>query len=145
MQICNPKARSASEAVEQFNTLMDDDFNTAGGLAVLFELAKDLRREGNLLVHGQKIETDPDILKRQWHTLVSLARVLGLEAALEDDRPSQGELGLSEAQIEEKIQQRRALKTAKNFVEADRIREELQTQGITLIDKVGGETLWHRS
>ncbi|NJR48864.1 MAG: cysteine--tRNA ligase [Leptolyngbyaceae cyanobacterium CSU_1_3] len=140
-----PEGAIASEAVEQFNTLMDDDFNTAGGLAVLFELAKDLRREGNLLVHGQKIETDPDILKRQWHTLVSLARVLGLEAALEDDRPSQGELGLSEAQIEEKIQQRRALKTAKNFVEADRIREELQTQGITLIDKVGGETLWHRS
>jgi cysteinyl-tRNA synthetase len=32
----------------------------------------------------------------------------------------------------------------KNFAESDRIRDELQAQGITLIDKPGGVTEWHR-
>ena len=37
-----------ANALDQFQTAMDDDFNTAAGLAVLFELAKSLKREFNL-------------------------------------------------------------------------------------------------
>jgi len=74
---------------------------------------------------------------------VTLANILGLEATPEAETTSTD--GLTDAQIEAKIQQRRDEKTIKNFAEADRIRNELQTQGITLIDKPGGETLWHRS
>ena len=33
----------------------------------------------------------------------------------------------------------------KGFAEGDRIRDELQSQGITLIDKPGGVTQWHRN
>lgn len=128
--------------VERFQQAVDDDFNFPGGLAVLFELAKELRREGNILVHQGKTETSPQQLEQQWRTLVSLAQVLGLEAQVESTNVSDG---LRDAEIETKIQQRHDARKAKNFAEADRIRNELQAQGITLIDSPGGVTRWHRN
>jgi cysteinyl-tRNA synthetase len=128
--------------VERFNQAVDDDFNFAGGLAILFELAKELRREGNLLVHQGKTEISPDELEQQWHTLVTLGAVLGLAAAPEGvEEPV---AGLSEAEIEEMIQRRGLARQGKDFAAGDRIRNELQAKGITLIDKPGGITLWHR-
>jgi cysteinyl-tRNA synthetase len=47
-----------ADPVQAFQTAMDDDFNTAGGLAVLFDLAKDLRRAGNLITHAGEADTD---------------------------------------------------------------------------------------
>jgi cysteinyl-tRNA synthetase len=129
--------------VARFNEAVDDDFNFAGGLAVLFELAKDLRREGNLLVHEGKTETSAQELEKQWHTLVALADVFGLEAQPEE--ATQPTDGLSDAEIEALIQQRADARKAKNFAEGDRIRNELQAKGITLIDKPGGVTTWHRN
>jgi cysteinyl-tRNA synthetase len=128
--------------VERFQQAVDDDFNFPGGLAILFELAKELRREGNLLVHQGKTETSPDQLKQQWYTLVTLAQVLGFEASPLAEATQAG--GLSDAQIEALIQQRQAARKAKNFAAGDRIRNELQAQGITLIDSPDG-TRWHRN
>lgn len=130
------------EVVQRFEEEVDDDFNFPGGLAVLFELAKDLRREGNVLVHQGKTETPPEQLKQQWHTLVTLAQVLGFEAEPEAETIIDG---ISDEEIENLIQQRLTAKKAKNFAEADRIRNELQNQGITLIDQPGGVTRWHRN
>jgi cysteinyl-tRNA synthetase len=136
-----PEPDSAS--VEQFNAAMDHDFNTPGGLAVLFELAKNLRREGNIIVHQGSTETDPEVLYRQWYTLVQLAGVLGLEVRAEQtDETDAG--GLSDGDIESLIEQRKAARKSRNFAEADRIRDELQAQGIALIDKPGGATEWCR-
>ncbi|HEY9737493.1 MAG TPA: cysteine--tRNA ligase [Trichocoleus sp.] len=131
-----------SLAVQQFQTAMDDDFNTSGGMAVLFDLAKDLRRAGNLIVHEGKADTDSDTLRQQWQTLVCLAQVLGLEAQPEAKAAAGG--GLSDAEVDALIEQRNAARKGKNFAEADRLRDQLQAQGITLIDKPGGVTDWHR-
>jgi cysteinyl-tRNA synthetase len=129
--------------VARFNEAVDDDFNFAGGLPVLFELAKDLQREGNILVHQGKTQTPPQELEKQWHTLVTLAQVLGLEAQPEAvDEPVDN---LSDAEIEAMIQQRAEARKQKDFEMSDRIRNELQAKGITLIDKPGGVTTWHRS
>ncbi|MEH2127803.1 cysteine--tRNA ligase [Nostoc sp.] len=128
--------------IERFQETVNNDFNFPGGLAVLFELAKELRREGNIIVHQGKTETSPDELKRQWQTLVTLAGVLGLEAQIEAE-PDKND-GLSDAEIEAKIQQRQEARIAKNFAESDRIRDELQAEGITLIDSRDG-TRWHRN
>lgn len=130
--------------VDRFNEAVDDDFNFAGGIAVLFEMAKELRREGNLLVHEGKTETSPDVLEKQWHTLVTLAGVLGLEAQPEDvtEEPADG---LSDAEIDALIQQRAEARKQKDFAMSDRIRNELADKGITLIDKPGNVTLWHRN
>jgi cysteinyl-tRNA synthetase len=127
-------------AFAQFQASMDDDFNTPGAIAVLFGLAKELQRQGNLIVHEGQPDGDPDKLYRQWQTLVQLAQVLGLEAQAQIMADSEG---ISDAEIEAQIAQRTAAKQAKNYAEADRIRNDLSAQGITLIDKPG-VTTWHR-
>ncbi|MEH2288558.1 cysteine--tRNA ligase [Nostoc sp.] len=128
--------------IERFQEVVNNDFNFPGGLTVLFELAKELRRQGNILVHEGKTETSPDELKRQWQTLVTLAGVLGLEAKIETETHTSD--GLSDAEIETRIQQRQEARKGKNFAESDRIRDELQAEGITLIDSRDG-TRWHRN
>ncbi len=141
--IQNPKSKIQNPLVERFNEAVDDDFNFAGGLTVLFELAKELRREGNLLVHEEKTETSPEELQKQWHTLVTLAQVFGLEA--QPEAPEEPVDGLTDAEIEAEVQQRTEARKRKDFAESDRIRDELASKGITLIDKPGGVTIWHRN
>lgn len=130
-----------SEAVQHFQTAMDEDINTPGALAVLFELAKDLQKEGNRLTHDGKTLADSHTLRYRWQTLVVLAQILGLQAEPEAEEPTSS---ISDAEIAALIQQRSAAKQAKNFAEGDRIRNQLKEQGILLVDKPGGITEWHR-
>jgi len=145
-----------SEALQQFHSAMDDDFNTPNALAVLFELAKELRRERNIIVHGGNTEMPSEVLQQKWQTLVRLAEeVLGLtnrvrsSATIDIPAPSfslEAEIisGLTDEDIEVMIQQRKDARKAKNFAEGDRIRNELKDRGITLIDQKDGTTIWHR-
>lgn len=128
-------------ALEQFQVSMDDDFNTPGAIAVLFGLAKELQRQGNLIVHEGKPDAAPAKLQQQWQTLTQLASVLGLEAQAVESVSTDS---ISDEDIESLIAQRTAAKQAKNYAESDRIRDELSQQGIVLIDKPGGVTVWHR-
>ncbi|CBN54472.1 MULTISPECIES: cysteine--tRNA ligase [Kamptonema] len=134
------------EAVQQFQSAMDDDFNTPNALAVVFELAKELRRDRNILIHGGKIETPGEVIQQKWHTLVSLLHVLGLTNLVPASATlSADQSGLTDKDIEILIQQRLAARKAKNFAEGDRIRNELKDRGITLIDQKDGTTIWHRN
>ena len=126
---------------QKFQDAVDDDFNFCGGLAVLFEVAKELRKEGNILVHQGKTETNPKQLETQWRTLVELAGVLGFSAQLEAET-DHSEDDLTDAEIEALIQQRTEARKAKNWAESDRIRDELKAKGISLIDTKEGTT-WH--
>ena len=130
-------------AIGRFKNAVDDDFNFAGGLAVLFEIAKNLEKESNLIVHEEESKTPTAELAKQWQTLVHLATVLGFKAQLEDDNNNTD--GLSDADIDALVQQRLDAKKNKDYKKSDRIRDELQAQGITLIDKPGGVTIWNRS
>ncbi|GAB4239768.1 MAG: cysteine--tRNA ligase [Stanieria sp.] len=136
-------ANEENEFTIRFREAVDEDFNFAGGLAVLFDLAKNLRKEGNLLVHQGKTETDPEELQREWHTLVELAGVLGFVTKPEAESHDV-ETGISDLEIEALIQQRTEARKAKNWEMSDRIRDELKAQGVTLIDKPGNVTTWHR-
>ncbi|NEO97424.1 MAG: cysteine--tRNA ligase [Symploca sp. SIO2E9] len=133
----------SSKIRDVFAEAVDDDFNFAGGLAVLFEIAKDLRRQGNLLVHEGKTDKSSPELEQQWHTLVELAQVFGLEAQPQEAVKEEVN-GLSDTEIESLIEQRQQARKGKNYPESDRIRDQLQSQGITLIDQAGGVTRWHR-
>ena len=128
--------------IDRFKEAVDDDFNFAGGLAILFEIAKKLVKEGNILVHQGKTETPTDELEAQWHTLIQLSDVLGFHVQPEEDGDT---AGLSNTEIDALVQQRNEARKNKNYAESDRIRDELQAQGITLIDKPGGVTIWNRS
>ena len=123
---------------ERFHQAMDDDFNTPEALAVLFDLVREINRvrdEDEAKAAGLGAE------------LRSLGEVLGI---LQDDpeqylRGGVGEAGgLSDEQIEVMLQQRIEARKAKDWGEADRIRDELQAAGIVLEDAAGGTT-WRRS
>jgi cysteinyl-tRNA synthetase len=129
------------ELVNRFKSAVDDDFNFAGGLAILFEIAKNLSKEGNILTHQETIKTDAQELEQQWQTLTKLATVLGFAASNDEDNNNSG---LSDLEIEDLVQQRNEARSNKDYAQSDRLRDQLQSQGITLIDKPGGITIWNR-
>ena len=138
---------------ERFRAAMDDDLNTSAALAVLFDLGRPLRALANRLERGDDAAaTDarsPEMLGRG-RLLRELAAVLGLRA----ERPAAtapGQAGdaadqeaLPVAEIEARIEDRRQAKASRDFATADRIRAELLSQGIELIDRPGGVTEWLR-
>ncbi len=130
---------TVSEAVERFQAAVNEDFNFSSGLSVLFEIAKDLQRESNILVHQGNTITPPNQLQAMWQTLVKLADVLGLEAYEEAESVE----GLSDGEIEQLLEQRAIARRAKDFAKSDQIRNQLLEQGITVIDSPDGFK-WHR-
>lgn len=125
---------------QKFKDAVNDDFNFSAGLAVLFEIAKELQKEGHIILHQGKTATEPKKLQAYWQTLVELAKVLGFKAELAEEKDTDG---LTDAKIEQLIEQRAAAKKEKNWTESDRIRDQLKVQGISLIDTKEGTT-WHR-
>lgn len=137
MRICPDQ-----ESIQGFQAAMDDDFNSANALAVLFELAKELRKAGHLLSHQGQAPAPAVQLRDQWQTLVCLAQVLGLEAQPQDDGPDP--CNIADADIEILIAAREEARQNQDYQEGDRIRDQLKAQGITLIDQGQGVTRWHR-
>jgi cysteinyl-tRNA synthetase len=103
---------------------MDEDFGTPEAVAVLFDLASEVNRNAD---------------KRQAGLLKALAACLGL---LQNDPKVFLQAGskLDESAIMQRIAARTAAKAAKNFAEADRIRQELLAFDIVLKDSVSGTT-----
>jgi cysteinyl-tRNA synthetase len=135
---------SENEYINRFNLAMDDDFNTSVAISIVFELAKNLRTERNILSHSGKTEADVQELKHTWQILNHLSSILGLEAIPSELGTASSTNAMSDEQIERAIAQRFTSKKAKNFAESDRIRDELKAMGITLIDQPDGSTRWHR-
>jgi cysteinyl-tRNA synthetase len=136
--------------VQLFIDAMNDDFNTPEAMGQLFTLASDI----NVLVQGlQQASVDPvwaaaasASLAHKVQALLSLGAVLGLlqqdpVAYLQGGGAAQG---LDETAIAAQIEARAAAKKAKDFAEADRIRQELLGQGIVLKDGPAGTT-WERA
>jgi cysteinyl-tRNA synthetase len=132
---------------QRFIEAMDDDLNSSGALAVVFELARPLRGLANRLDRGDNAgitASESALLRSRWLLLRELAAVLGLRAeATPEDEASNS--AVDTTAIEAAIAARQAAKQAKNYAEADRIRSELTAQGIELIDKPGGITEWRHS
>ncbi|HET9403975.1 MAG TPA: cysteine--tRNA ligase [Burkholderiales bacterium] len=116
---------------QRFREAMNDDFNTPEAMAVLFDLANEVNKTRSTDIAG---------------LLRSLAGILGL---LQRDPTSflqalpAGE-GFGPERIEALIAARVAARKAKNFAEADRIRQELLDGGVVLEDGPKG-TIWRRS
>ena len=108
----------------RFKAAMDEDFGTPEAVAVLFDLASEVNRSSNPQLAG---------------LLKALGACVGL---LQNDPKAFLQAGskLDDAAIAQRIADRAAAKSAKNFAEADRIRQDLLALGIVLKDSAAGTT-----
>lgn len=112
---------------------MDNDFNTADAITVLFDMV----REGNRLIASEEVAKAA--LEAYLVLFVEFGDVLGLafgesEAAVE---------GPSDEEIDALIAERGQARKDRNFARADEIRNQLQELGIVLEDTPQG-VRWHR-
>ncbi len=123
----------AAELLAKFDAAMNDDFNTAQAIAVMFEAHKQL---------GSASEDDKPALA---HLLQSFGRRLGVlflkPSEYFQDQGAEG--GLDKDAIEALIVERQQARDNKDWARSDEIRDELLDQGIILEDS-GGQTTWKR-
>ena len=112
--------------VDRFRAAMDDDFDTAHALAVIFEAA----REANRLIDDSALDQAAPHLR----AVDELLGVLGLEAHGDDD---------DDEQIDALVRARDDARAARDFARADAIRDQLTELGVQLEDTPSG-TIWHR-
>ncbi|MCM1989623.1 cysteine--tRNA ligase [Oceanirhabdus seepicola] len=102
---------------------MDDDFNTADAISVLFDLVKDINI--NINVNSSKA-----LIQSTLNLLRELGKCLGIL-----QNTTKGSL---EDEIEELIQERQKARKDKNWALADKIRDDLKERGIVLEDTPEG-------
>lgn len=116
------------EFEERFVKEMDDDFNAANGITVVYELAKWLN------LASEDPETDFALLAAGLAKFSEWLTIFGIYFVSEE---------LLDEEIEQLINERIAARKAKDFARSDQIRDELKEQGIILEDTPQG-TRWRR-
>lgn len=122
--------RTAEEARAAFMAAMDDDFNTAAGLASLFDLA---RATNTLLARGGATREELAALEGVFRELGG--GVLGI---IPDQLAEEAAAGLEEGLIGLLIDLRREFRAERRWQEADAIRDRLAALGVQLEDKPEG-------
>ena len=134
-------AAAADELKAKFTKAMDNDLNTSMGVTVLYDILKAKTNDATKChvigeidgVLGLKLlEKATELREKQ----AKLAAQPAVFTVVSED-------GEENAQVEALIRQRADAKKAKNFAEADRIRDELKAQGIEITDVAGGAK-WKR-
>lgn len=119
----------AKQYVTRFDEAMDDDFNSADAIAVIFELVK--------FINSNTAETSSkEYLEALYQELAELTDVLGLIIEKKEE--------ILDSDIEKLIAERQAARKEKNFARADEIRNELLEMGIVLEDTREG-VKWKRA
>ena len=115
----------------EFVDAMEDDLNTADAIGVIFELVRDINTNVNEGVQSRSI------VEYAAEALDELTGVLGLLYNRKADESL-------DAEVERLIEERNAARKAKNWAEADRIRDDLKARGIVLEDTAQG-VKWHKA
>ncbi|MFG3614095.1 cysteine--tRNA ligase [Rummeliibacillus sp. G93] len=112
-----------------FETAMDDDFNTANAIAALFSLST----EANKYLNQEN--TNKEVLSAFIDTLSELSHVLGLELEVKEE--------LVDEEIDALIEERQQARKDRDFKRADEIRDQLKEMNIILEDTRQG-VRWKR-
>ncbi|WP_291967806.1 cysteine--tRNA ligase [Caloramator sp.] len=112
----------------RFIEVMDDDFNTADAISVIFDMVRDINSNINL-------ESSKEIAKKA----LDLIRELGSPLAILQKNTKES----LDEEIERLIEERQKARKEKNFALADKIRDDLKAMGIILEDTPQG-VRWKR-
>ncbi|MBN8581372.1 MAG: cysteine--tRNA ligase [Anaerolineae bacterium] len=118
---------TSESAKSNFTDAMDNDFNTAGAVAALFELVKAINTARDNGANSEQLSSAQNIFR-------DLATVLGL--TLEEKKGSSED----EAQVEALIAERTQARKDKNWKRSDEIRDQLKAMGVTIEDSKDGTT-----
>jgi cysteinyl-tRNA synthetase len=113
-------------ALEHFDQSLDDDLNTAEALAAIFEYVRD----ANTAMDGGEF--------RAAEAAPALALLDRFDSIVDVLRPSEKQSGMSDAEVDARIQERNQAKKSKNFKLADEIRGQLLEAGVILEDTKEG-------
>jgi cysteinyl-tRNA synthetase len=126
--------RSIENARQAFAAALQDDLNTAAGLAAIFDLVRDI----NAAIDARRIgRDDADAARRAIDDFDSVLGVVTLRRS-EDAQPP-----VPVDEIDRLMEERRAARARRDFAAADGIRNALAERGILLEDNSGG-TRWKR-
>ena len=117
-----------AEGKKRFTDALDNDLNTSLAVTALYDVFKLQTNDKTKLALIESFETVLDL------GLVAAAAKLNEQKSKEQVDENAGIDPELLAYINEKIEARKAAKKAKNFAEADAIRNELLEKGITLLD-----------
>lgn len=120
---------------------LDDDFNTSKALANLFSLSRAVNRFGN---HKKAKKRGGPVVASALKAFDLVAKALGIMAMSTSDfieevkQKRLASMGVSREEVERLVAEREAKRTAKEWAEADRLRDELETKGIAVMDTPEG-------
>ncbi len=118
-----------ADYTKRFDEAMEDDFNTADAISVIFELVKYI----NVNILNTNNKTTLEEFNKE---LIKLSDICGLILTQKDD--------ILDSEIEQLIADRQTARKEKNFARADEIRDELLNKGIILEDTREG-VKWKRA
>ena len=128
-----------------FEEAMDDDFNTAFAVGLIYDLVRDINK---FLVEADKKNEDAAhiVLSTALASFQDVSKTLGIflrnpEEWFQEGRRADSKVTLSVERIEELIHLRNEARAGKDWVEADRIRKILDDGGVELFDRADG-TVW---
>ncbi|HET7559461.1 MAG TPA: cysteine--tRNA ligase [Limnochordia bacterium] len=133
------ETKAVQSAREAFEQAMDDDFNTSGALAALFELAREINRAVRELGERAPSEAERAALHAAGGALRQLGGILGILQSLPaEDRSA----ALTGQLIELLLTVRTEARGRKDFATADSIRDRLADLGVVVEDTAQGPR-WH--
>jgi len=144
--VISKKDRKKIESLRQrFNSAMDNDFNTAQALGLLFDAVKVLNKVTRMLA-DQPAQEDLQLVRHGGADLQELAGLLGVvqqdpqQYAHDKKQQLLDAINLSSEEIEALISRRNSARDAKDWAASDAVRDELFAHNIVLHDGPEGTT-----